>query len=122
MTATVATKIAQISPRPNFAPASPEVATVPASRNPPVAVTMPSVSESHFFMSCLPPEMLCSHDPEQQPGHASRKTYPDKGNESRVSRACTDSAGAGAFLHQELLFEKARFGQVHQVRSRSSQS
>src|SRR5258708_25143779 len=45
--------MAQISPSPNFAPASPAVATVPASRNPPVAVTMPRAIDSHcFFMNC----------------------------------------------------------------------
>src|SRR5256885_3125697 len=91
MTAAVATTIAQISPRPNFAPASPEVATVPTSRNPPVAVTIPSAIENHFFIDHQPLRTHYSHDSKPQPEHANHRTHLNMEHRPLVWPAYRDS-------------------------------
>src|SRR5205823_3800769 len=76
MMAPVAMRHAQINPSPNLAPDSPEVAMVPASRKPPVAVTMPRVIESQFFIAHLPSGMPGSHGSKPQAGPASYMVLP----------------------------------------------
>src|SRR4051812_33537013 len=65
--------MAQTSPRPKFAPAAPDVASAPASMNPPVAVRIPSVSPRSFFMrSALGRllQLLVGRLPEVEQSHA----------------------------------------------------
>src|SRR5690348_8813695 len=82
--AMVAMTILQISPNPKRAPASPAVAIVPASRNPPVAVTIPSVMENHFLLMLIfiglqlsgIPRLL---DSALRPGYANRRSSANRG-------------------------------------------
>src|SRR5579875_64202 len=124
ITAMVATTTAQISPRPNFAPASPEVAIVPASRKPPVAVTTPSASDNHcFFMNHPPakrPRLLYS---KPQPAHANRTMCSGTGSQPPVSPAYTDQSGVVLRAYPALLAGKATAaGQDHPARCENSQS
>src|SRR2546421_12941646 len=120
--ATVATSTAQMSPSPNFAPASPAVATVPASRNPPVAVTIPSVIENHFFIDHQPLRTHYSHDSKPQPEHANHRTHSNMEHRPLVWPAYRDSTGALQYAYQEPLARRAMSGQGHQAHFGSSQS
>src|SRR5437764_4925726 len=113
MIATVASSITQMRPSPNFAPASPEVAKAPTSRNPPVAVMMPSTIESHFFMTHPPSQTPRSHGSVLQLAHANHTMHPGMDCLPPALPIYRDREDAEEHVYREHLVERVRSNRGH---------